>query len=46
LYNMVHRYVRGNDHGLTIIQIVLYAQWFIAMFDLGSNGSCYQGNPA
>jgi hypothetical protein len=37
---MVRRYVKDNGHGLTIIQVILYNQRFIVMFELGSNGSC------
>jgi hypothetical protein len=41
-YGMVHWYVRDNEHGLTIIQVVLYGQRFVVMVDLGSNGSSYR----
>jgi hypothetical protein len=37
---MVHRYLRDNGHGFTIIQVVLYDQIFIFIVNHGSNG-CY-----
>jgi hypothetical protein len=38
-YDMVHRYVRNNDHKLTIIWVILYGQKFmLCIISLGSNG--------
>jgi hypothetical protein len=33
LYDMVHRYVRYNGYGLTIIQVILYGQKFTICYD-------------